>query len=223
MRVLRSLLPAVLLLALAGCATSFRSQVTRFNALPPTTATFAIAPIEAGNAGSLEFQQYASLVANQLVERGYRPADPGRAELLVELDYGVSTGREVVETRPGFGGYYGLGWGGYGYPGYYGRRWSRYGFYDPFWGPYGGWNWNVPEVYSYTQYDSYLVLAIRRSGSENTLFEGRALADTRSNDLTRLVPNLVQAMFANFPGRSGETVRVSIDSKGRTTVSAPRG
>ena len=33
---------------------------------------------------------------------------------------------------------------------------------------------------------------------------------SRSKRLQYLVPNLVEAMFTNFPGNSGETVRISI-------------
>jgi hypothetical protein len=43
------------------------------------------------------------------------------------------------------------------------------------------------------------------------VFEGRAETVSSSNNLTRLVPNLVTAMFTNFPGSSGETVRVRFD------------
>ena len=42
------------------------------------------------------------------------------------------------------------------------------------------------------------------------LFEGKAEAASTSNRLQYLVPNLVQALFTDFPGRSGETVRISI-------------
>jgi hypothetical protein len=42
------------------------------------------------------------------------------------------------------------------------------------------------------------------------VFEGRAQAQAVDNDLTRTVPNLIDAMFTNFPGNSGETVKITI-------------
>ncbi|MEY4671942.1 MAG: hypothetical protein RLZZ415_1821, partial [Pseudomonadota bacterium] len=42
------------------------------------------------------------------------------------------------------------------------------------------------------------------------LFEGKAEAASVSNRLQYLVPNLVEAMFTDFPGNSGETVRISV-------------
>ena len=42
------------------------------------------------------------------------------------------------------------------------------------------------------------------------LFEGRAEAQSRDNDLTQIVPNLIEAMFTNFPGNSGEKVQITV-------------
>jgi len=137
------------------------------------------------------------------------------ATLVVSLDYGVSNGRERVATRPGFG----TGFGHFGYP-YYGYPFRR-GFYRPYyWGsfydPFWGGAFDYPEVYSYTVYNSFVDMKIARAGTNESVFEGRAEANTRSDDLTRLVPNLVTAMFTNFPGRSGERVRVNVPLERRS-------
>jgi Domain of unknown function (DUF4136) len=211
MRAIR-LLPIAVLALLAACASSFPAQVARFQQLPaPTGQTFVIQAKDPAKSGSLEFANYANLVRERLIAQGYQPAaSPQAATMVVNLDYGVSNGREKVRTRPGFGyGYYGSPWG-YGYP-YYARRgfYSPYhygSFYDPFWGS----AFDYPEVYSYTVYDSFVDMKIARAGSNESLFEGRAEANTRSDDLTRLVPNLVTAMFTNFPGRSGERVKIKV-------------
>jgi hypothetical protein len=196
------------LLALAACATPFSANVSRFQRLPaPSGETFTIEPKDPARAGSLEFAQYAAHVDAQLIRQGYaRAASPDTASLVVKLDYGVGDGREKVETRYGY-----AGWGWYGWP-YYGRYWRHHhyywsSFYDPWWGP----GWGAPEVYSYTVYRSYLDMDIIRKASGEPLFEGRAEATTRYAELTRLVPNLVAAMFTGFPGNSGQTVRVKLD------------
>jgi hypothetical protein len=60
-------------------------------------------------------------------------------------------------------------------------------------------------------------MKIDRRVDGQRLFEGRAEAISRSNRLQYLVPNLVDAMFTDFPGNSGETVRISIAPE-KTTV-----
>ncbi len=198
------------LLALSGCTTGFNSRVTRFQQLPPAMGeSFAINTDNPRLAGGLEFGHYAGLVRDKLVQAGYRPADgAAAAQLKVTLDYDVDRGRERVQrtgwaTDPFWSGPYGYGWGGWG-GGWRGPRFYP-GFYDPFmFGPgFGG----GPELY--TVYTSRLTMRIDRADGSR-LFEGTAEAQSLSNRLTYLVPNLIDAMFNGFPGRSGETVRVTI-------------
>ncbi|MET0365649.1 MAG: DUF4136 domain-containing protein [Sphingobium sp.] len=203
--------PAVALMALGGCTTGFNAQVSRFQQLPPAQGeTFAVVAEDARKAGGLEFGHYANLVGQQMVRYGYRPAsDAGSAQLIVRLDYDLDQGRERVRTT-GFAPdpfLYGGGWGGYGF----GRRgwggWGgryMYGFNDPF--LFGGY----PQVDSYTVYGSVLRLRIDKAGTGKALFEGKASAQSLSNRLTYLVPNLIDAIFTNFPGNSGEEVKVTV-------------
>ena len=210
----------IVLASLAACATPFKADVTRFEAqLPaPQGETFAIVADDPALAGGLEFSQYAQLVDAQMTRLGYaRAASPEAASLLVRFDYGVDNGRERVRTTgfadpfydPWFG--YGRGYGrlGYGRLGYsrlgygsrFGSRWG-YGFYDPW---FGG-----PDVTSYTVFTSGIDMKIDRAATGERLFEGKAQALSTSNRLQYLVPNLVEAMFTDFPGNSGETVRISV-------------
>ncbi len=200
---------AAALLMLSACATPFQSRVSRFQQMPaPSGQSFVIQAADRQKADSLEFNQYASLVRERLIAQGYQPASSQlRPTLVVDLDYGVNDGREKIDTRPGTGMWGPWGWG-------WGHRWWRSGWYDPFWGPWGP--WDQPEVYSYTVYNSFLEMRIARTGTGERVFEGRAEALTRSDDLTTLVPNLVQAMFTNFPGRSGETVKIKLPPPQRT-------
>ncbi|MEE4350679.1 MAG: DUF4136 domain-containing protein [Pacificimonas sp.] len=198
---------------LSACATPFTADVSRFQNLPaPSGQTFAIVAADEDKAGGLEFGTYARYVAGELIQEGFTEvASPDSADMVVALDYGVGDPREKVRTRPGtrFGAF---GFGGYPYGGFYG--WRRSVFYDPwFYGPgfgwgggFGGWN---NEVYSVTVYNAYLDLEIRRRGGE-PLFEGRAMTTVRNNDLPELVPNLVTAMFTDFPGNNGRTLRVKV-------------
>ena len=204
----RMALPAALALGLAACATPFKADVSRF-AVPlpaPQGQTFAVVAEDPKLVGGLEFATYANAVAAEMTELGYaRAASPEAADLLVRFDYRVDNGRERVRTD-----YNGAGFGPWG-------RWSGwgggfgawgYGFNDPF---FGG-----PEVRSYTVYTSAIDLKIDRRADGERLFEGKAEAVSRSNRLPALVPSLVDAMFTDFPGNSGETVRITIRDDEKT-------
>jgi len=132
---------------------------------------------------------------------------PARADLIVRVAYDVDNGREKVRST-GFGGPYGAGfggpWGG-GFGGRWGRPWG-YGFYDPWLFGGGGYN----DVSSYTVYTSDLSMKIDRAADNRRLFEGKASAQSLSNKLTYLVPNLIDAMFTNFPGQNGEDVKITL-------------
>ena len=207
-----SLVAPVALLGLAGCTTGFPAQVQRFQALPaPQGQTFIIQPADAENRGGLEFSRYADLVRRHLIAQGFSEAGPGRgASLIVNLDYGVDNGRERVVSTPGFGySPFGYGYGAFGRPyfsrfGYYGYRRSPFywGWHDPFWG--------MNDVRSYTVYTSFLDIDIRRASDGQAVFEGLAQAQSRTNSLPVLVPNLVEAMFTGFPGNNGERVRITV-------------
>lgn len=199
---------ALLVAAAAACTSPFRADVTRFQAqLPaPQGQTFAIVPENPANTGGLEFAQYAGYVAQQMQKLGYTPvASPDQASLIVHFDYGVGDGRERIVST-GFADPFYRPW--YGYPGYYGPRWGYYrsrwafGYYDPF--------FDGPGIDSYTVYNSHIDLKIDRADDHKRLFEGRAEALSTSNRLQYLVPNLVEAMFTDFPGDSGRTVRISV-------------
>jgi hypothetical protein len=100
-----------------------------------------------------------------------------------------------------------------GYPyGPWGGPWRYrspfyWGWEDPFW--YGG-GFGYPEVDSYTVYTSYLDMRIDRTRDGSRVFEGKAKARSTDDSLPRIVPNLVTAMFTNFPGHSGEEVRITV-------------
>lgn len=211
---LRLAAAAMLLMALAACATPFKADVSRFQSQLPAPAgqTFAVVADSPKLSGGLEFAQYAGIVRDRLARLGYAPVeDPAKAQMIVRFDYGVDSGRERVRsTGPtgfwspwyGYGpyGFYGPrrfgGWGG----GYWGGPW-HYGWYDPFFDD---------GVESYTIYTSGVSLKIDRAADGQRLFEGKAEAVSTSNRLQYLVPNLVEAMFTGFPGNSGETTRITV-------------
>ena len=180
----------------------------------PQGQTFFVVPAGGmATNGGLEFQRYAGLVAQQLQARGYTPANsPTGASMIVQFGYGVDQGQvRYVEdpfyrSRFGYGGLYGSYWGG--------------GFYRPRFGWGGGysWGWDDPFWYgsgidSYVEYHSRIDLHIRTAGTNQPLFDGRAQARSSTDRLDVVIPSLVDAMFTGFPGRSGETVKITIPTR----------
>ena len=203
------------LLALSACATGLPTQVSRFQAMPaPQGQSFVIQPADPANKGGLEFSHYADLVRRHLAAQGYSEAASAKdATFVVALDYGIDNGQEKIVSRPSNPFFYGSYRPYYSRFGYYGRRASPfyYGWEDPF--LYDGFGYN--DISSYTVYNSFLDMDIKRTADGQALFEGTAQARSRTNDLPALVPNLVEAMFTNFPGRSGETVRITVPPPSR--------
>jgi hypothetical protein len=208
-RAIKLAIAPLVLLGLAACATPFRADVSRFQTQLPAPAgqTFAVVAEDPALAGGLEFSMYADLVEDRLEQLGYTEAASAEAAtLLVRFDYGVDNGRERL-VRSGFAGssFYSP-WYGYRSPFYrsafYRPRGWGFGWYDPFFHDDG--------IDSQTVYTSGIDLKIDRAADGQRLFEGKAQALSTSNRLQHLVPNLVEAMFTDFPGNSGETVRISI-------------
>jgi hypothetical protein len=200
--------------ALSACATSLNTRVTRYQAMPaPQGQTFFVVPEgRMAATGGLEFQRYAALVTQQLQARGYTPAASVQdASMIVQLGYGIDQGQVRVVSDP-FGPY-----GGYGYPGYFGG--SRF-FYPRFgyWGSPFYYGWDDPFMYgrgidSYVEYHSEVDLHIRGKGTNTPLFDGRAQARSETNRLDVVLPGLIEALFTGFPGRNGETVKITIPAR----------
>ena len=209
-----------MLAGLSACATNFNADVSRFQSqLPaPQGQTFAVVAEDPALAGGLEFALYADRVEEEMAALGYtQAASPDAATLLVRFDYGVDEGRERVRSRySSFRDPFYNSWHSYR-PVIFrdrngarriaylpSRRWG-YGFYDPFFDRGFG-----RDVDSFTIFTSGIDVKIDNAQTGERLFEGQAEAVSTSNRLQYLVPNLVEAMFTDFPGSSGETVRISI-------------
>jgi hypothetical protein len=198
-------------LALSACATGLNTQVSRFQPAQIVPGqSFYVVP--ASGTPDNRFYRYAAMVSQQLASQGFRPAGaPQAADMLVKLNYGIDGAETEVRSEPYFSS--GLSrWGGYGY---YGRpySWSRWGGHPFYYG------WDDPFLYdspyssrvtSFTVYKSRLDIDIVRRADNAPLFEGHARARSRTDELDALVPNLVTAMFTGFPGRNGETVRITV-------------
>ncbi len=208
-RFLRVAAAAALAALAVGCASppTMRSDVVRFHAWqaaePLSFALRAPEPIT----GSLEQRSYQQLVRERLIALGFVEADASSARYQVAMDIRVvPEPRRFTEYWPPVGAWPGYGWGmgpwigpRYGYP------WR----YDPWWGipP-------APIAYDTTMFRHELrvdLFDVRvESAPGRKVWESRAVAYATSESTPRLVPGLVAAAFADFPGESGATRRVEV-------------
>ena len=192
------LAPLAVALPLAGCASTYVSpvEVTRFVGEAPQqlgSGTIAVraAPGEAG--GTLEFSAYQQAVAAELGQLGYRVLERGSAAQVAELrvaraaERPLGGGRSPVNVGVGGStGSYGSGLGmGIGIN-------------------LGG---RPKEVI-----DTGVGVIIRDNSSGQALWEGRASFSASANsdyaDRQAAAARLADALFAGFPGESGETIEV---------------
>lgn len=188
-----------MVLLLVACQQTLQADVTTFTTLSsnPQGKTFSVVP-DKDQAGSLEFQHYTGLIANALQIQGFTlaPAGGPPPDLVVQFHYGYGGSQTQAWYEPG--------------PPYA-------GWYGPSWWGWGGYNGGF--VNTYTVFSHFLIVEIFdgaawRRDERQMVFEGRALGQAEIRALNQVMPYLVQALFKNFPGMSGQTLKVSIPIEG---------
>lgn len=197
MHPVRLLLLTTPLFLLSSCGSFLSSNVVTFHEGPlPAGETIKVVAADPALQSSLEFRNYANLISEELRQIGYLPSATADAQLLAEVSYGVELGPTTVTVdRP--------------------QRFVRYHFYsgryyDPFYfGVYDNWG---QEVFSTPSYDRTLQLNIvHNDADKNPVFEGRVQSSGQGNLLPEIMPYLITAMFANYPGENGVTKVVTIE------------
>jgi hypothetical protein len=200
----RILVTALAVFALAACASPkyVVSDVTRFHSLPPSAngATFVIATVDADQGQSLAFHQYADQVTGKLMSMGLKPftGSTEGADYVVTLRYDVRGPTPDIESRTtnwGFGA------------GFYGRHSAFWGGWDE---PYDNYTDTRQLFMRRVELDMYKGSTYNTPNRER-VFEGRAISAGQNGQIEPVMPYILDAMFKNFPGRSGETQRVSIE------------
>jgi len=177
---------------LAACTPQMEPNVTRFHAEnePRHGASFTILPKDSQK-GGLEFQHYADVVAARLTQLDFKPLpDSGNADYVVTLEYGI--GPKTADIYEGPAEFHG-GWRG---------------------GPWGG-GWHDSSTDVWMAWPHLLVVDIYdgpawRQGLKISVFEARASGELSRPALPVAIPALTKAIFQNFPGNNGETLKLVI-------------
>lgn len=219
---------AAAVLALAGCAGPkfVTSDVTRYHALTeaPQGKTFAIVALDDDQESSFAFKEFGDLINQRLSALGLRQytggGGPTGADYVVTLRYAVYGPSADVRTRwSGFGprGHFGFG---YGYGPYWGR--GPFGFtgYDPFWD-------DQIDIETRQLFTRRVEVNMFEGDSFNSerkerVFEGRAVSSGINGQIEPVMPYILDAIFRDFPGRSGENRVVSVEVPPDIERAAPR-
>jgi hypothetical protein len=190
---MRPLLILLACLGLAACATTPRADVQRFHLSQPIPkGSVHVAPADAAAAGSLSAQVQGQAVAAELTRLGFTiEPDRQKAEYLALF--------QVTETaRPGQarGPRMSVGIGG---GTSIGRNVGIGGSVNV---PVG------PTPQPGTVRTTTLAVTISRQSDKTMVWEGRASKEVR--DGGQNFPVLANALFRDFPGPSGQTVRVPL-------------
>ena len=189
----RAIILGFSLLALAACTSAYKVEVTRFHGLAAGGGqTFRVVPAE-GVADDLEFKSYAGIVANRLEAAGFKLVFTGEPDLVAAVQYGATPDPAY---RSGGGFSIGLGAGSFG---------RNVG---------GGVGASVPVTGGNAEYYlQSLTLALKLASTGVSVFEGRALAHDKNPNAVLAVTKLAEALFTDFPGRSGETITVTLKTE----------
>ena len=203
-------------LALSACTSTkyVVSDVTRFHELPMSGdgASFAIAPVNEDQQTSLAFKTFSDVVVDALQARGLREfSGEGSTP-----DYVVTFTYEVDGPSPDTYSRYGAGRYGFGYGfGYYGR--------------YGGIGYGPgSDVKTKQIYIRRVDLDIFEGPTYGTdsakrVFEGHAVSEGTTNQVEPVLPYMIQAIFRDFPGASGESIIVKVEvPPAEQTTSVPK-
>lgn len=196
----------------AACASPITAKVTSFNQWPADAAgsTFSfIRPADQLN--DLEQQAYESQVQTALEKLGLRRAPPGQvgrfqADVVTgnraeERKYREAVYQDYYIYQPPF-----RDGAGRVYPGY----WTP----DVFGSRYVGDREVTRTVFVSNLRVKLLDAQAGAAGSgPRAVFESRAVYEGNNEDLPDLVPYLVRAVFANFPGQNGSVKQVRFDNK----------
>jgi hypothetical protein len=189
-----------LAVGLAGCATGYGNgprpvDVTRFHLNQPVArATIAVEPVDAADRNSLEYNAYRAAVARQLAANGWTVSpNAATSEQIALIDVRQGSRESISQGSPvsiGVGGSTG-GWNS---------------------GVGAGVNFGLGGGGSREMVATLLQVSIRRRSDSSVFWEGRAETEARVGsvdaDRSLVVEKLAEALFRDFPGESGRTIRL---------------
>lgn len=198
---------------LAGCATFVESDVARFHQLDqePLDKTYFLQAAP-GQSGDLEFLHYSGLIESGLRANGYSKSAPSAAGMVASFVYRIDNGRATVSSYPIFGS---TGGATSRASGTLTAGTSQY--------QYSGTISSAPkigvvgsgvssDVVYMRQLDFFLRKQSAGADGGRILYQATVKSEGVNSSLSAVMPAMIEALFKEFPGKSGEakTIRISL-------------
>lgn len=212
-RLFQTTLALFILSLITGCmATTTRvvSKVESFSQLPKDakTKTIYIAPFEAQDPSSLQWQSNILILSSKMREKGMHVvSDPNMAEYIGYFGYSIDSGRSVTSSynRPQFGvtGYSGATTQTYRY----GNTTNTTTSLTP---TYGVVSYNRETVRS-TEYTRSVKLDIFQRATNKIVFDGKAVSTGSCHSFSPVAPYILEALLSEFPNATTGTREIAIN------------
>ena len=211
----KSLALLILLLLLNGCGGFLHANVSVFHNLPKSSGQirFAFLPLKE-QSSSLEYQAYEKMIKEKLLQNNFKEVPMENADLLVSFMYSI--GDQAVHNYS----YPIYGQSGGGTSSTHGTVSTTGGF-----GTYSGTTTSSPTYGvvgagsgSATTYLRKLSLNMIDSkqfqdGKVKSVYEGNLSSRGTSSQIAVVMPTLIEAIFKDFPMKSGSTEKYSLPLK----------
>lgn len=190
-----------LMVALSGCASTLSARVTTYQQWPVGTEGeyYRIVPSPA-QSGNLQFDAYADMLRAAIGPVGLREA-AGGAEPRFDVRFEYDNPVKQVWAQRYNDAYLNDGLWGSAFGGYYGG-WNRWGgggiFYTP----------SVVTVPVDVYRNTLTVTLFDQHNGGREVYRATAVHSSQSDNLTAVMPYLMQAIFDGFPGNNGQVKEV---------------
>jgi hypothetical protein len=206
---------SILTIALSGCAgLGVQTSSTTFHGPEHSNrGNIAVFPIDKSQEGSLEFRAVSEYLVKKLTEKGYVAAPSGDNPMYAAfITYGIDNGTTSVSSVPLFG----QTGGGTSFSS--GTVSSAGGIANfsgttttmPTYGVIGA----IPV--SSTEYKRKVNVDIwKREATPVKVYEIRGVSSGSCGNINAILFNIIDGMFANFPGISGKSENVEVEWNGK--------
>ena len=205
---------ALLMLGLTGCAGFVNTSSTTFHGPEHTNrGSLLVSPIDKTQEGSLEFRAVSEYLTKKLNQNGFNAIQVGERPMYSAfITYGIDNGNTSISSVPLFGQTGGGTSYSSGTVNSYGRTANYSGTTTtmPTYGIVG-----VMPVSS-TEYKRRVNIDIWKNEDKPIkVYEMRGMSSGSCGNINAILFNIIDGMFANFPGENGRAKSINVDWKGK--------
>lgn len=211
---IKLLFVAFVMLGLTGCAGYVKTSSTTFHGPEHTNrGGLLVLPIDKTQESSLEFRAVSEYLTKKLTQNGFNASQVGESPMYSAfITYGIDNGNTSISSVPLFG----QTGGGTSYTTGTVNSYGRTGNFSgttttmPTYGMVG-----VMPVSS-TEYKRRVNIDIWKNEDRPIkVYEMRGLSSGSCGNINAILFNIIDGMFANFPGENGRAKTIDIDWNGK--------